>query len=99
MGQGSESLISQHEGLDADDYNDIRNAHCHNNSGTYNKIQYDRNKKAKTGSIITCPICQKQFVKKSYQQAFCSNKRKGNCKDKYWNVASDKRRARTRMYR
>ena len=98
MGQGSDSLISQHEGMDADSYVSIRNHHCHCNSSTYNKIQYDYNKKAKTGSIIVCPVCQKNFIKKSYQQAFCSNKGKSNCKDKFWNVANDKRRARTRMY-
>lgn len=44
---------------------------------------YDRNKKAKVGTLIECAEnrCHKQFVKKSYQQAFCCTKHK----DQFWN--------------
>ncbi len=43
--------------------------------------RYDINKSAKVGTEIICPVCGKMFIKKSYQQAFCSTE----CKDKYWN--------------
>jgi predicted nucleic acid-binding Zn ribbon protein len=43
--------------------------------------RYDINKSAKVGTEIICPVCGKRFIKKSYQQAFCSTE----CKDKYWN--------------
>ena len=52
--------------------------------------RYNAAKQAKTGETITCAGCGKGFKKKSYQQAFCSNKGKGNCKDTYWN-RTDKR--------
>lgn len=52
---------------------------------------YDAAKSAKTGETISCPVCKKQFVKRSYQQAFCSNKGKSNCKDKYWNQSTPER--------
>lgn len=64
---------------------------------------YQHNKQAKVGATITCPVCNKQFQKKSYQQAFCSNGNKQknnthlgvkNCKDKYWNFVDDNRRFR-----
>lgn len=56
-------------------------------------------KAAKTGETCTCPGCAKPFVKKSYQQAFCSNKGRGNCKDTYWNRATPERteRAKSRL--
>lgn len=41
-------------------------------------------KAAKTGQEVQCPTCAKPFVKASYQQAFCSNRGPGNCKDAYW---------------
>jgi hypothetical protein len=49
---------------------------------------YNTAKAAKTGTQCVCPSCQKQFTKKSYQQAFCSNKGRNNCKDVFWNRAS-----------
>lgn len=64
---------------------------------------YLASKQAKVGTTITCPVCGKRFVKKSYQQAFCSNGNKQknnthlgvkNCKDKYWNFVDDSRRFR-----
>ena len=47
--------------------------------------KYTSAKKAPVGSVVRCPVCGRSFKKKSYQQAFCSNKGRGNCKDKYWN--------------
>jgi predicted nucleic acid-binding Zn ribbon protein len=44
-------------------------------------VRYNTNKAAKVGTEIICPVCGKHFIKKYYQQAFCSTE----CKDKYWN--------------
>lgn len=55
-------------------------------------------KKAKTGVQIECPTCSKVFKKRSYQQAFCSNKGRGNCKDRYWNIVDDKRQERAILF-
>lgn len=43
--------------------------------------RYDINKSAAVGNEIICPVCGSHFIKKSYQQAFCSTE----CKDRYWN--------------
>lgn len=43
--------------------------------------RYEVNKSASVGEDIICPSCGTHFIKKSYQQAFCST----YCKDKYWN--------------
>lgn len=48
-------------------------------------------KLAKAGDTISCPCCGKRFVKRTYQQVFCSNKGAGNCKDRYWNDVDEKR--------
>lgn len=56
--------------------------------------QYQLNKQAKVGTTIICPSCGRSFKKRSYQQAFCSNKGKNNCKDSYHNRATEKRLAR-----
>lgn len=58
---------------------------------------YDAARKAKKGETCICPSCEKRFVKKSYQQAFCSNKGQGNCKDYFWNRADEKRAARAQF--
>lgn len=58
---------------------------------------YQKAKAAKVGSKVQCPVCGKMFVKKSYQQAFCCNKGKHNCKDRYWNDATDSRRFRMQI--
>lgn len=42
----------------------------------------ETNKKAKTGSKCTCPMCKKEFTKTSYQMTFCSSK----CRLKYNNA-------------
>lgn len=49
---------------------------------------YEQAKAAKTGTECICPSCAKRFKKKSYQQAFCSNKGANNCKDYFWNRAT-----------
>ena len=43
----------------------------------------------KWNNIIKCKNCGKDFIKKSYQHKFCSNKGRENCKDKFHNVALD----------
>ena len=54
------------------------------------EIAYKKAKAAKVGEKITCPTCGKEFTKKSYQQAFCRNKGRDNCKDGYWNFVKNK---------
>ena len=49
---------------------------------------YERNKAAKVGAEIICPICGQKFVKKQYSQAFCC----GKCKDDFWNTKGDRHR-------
>lgn len=48
------------------------------------KNQYEFNKNAKVGEMITCPSCGKEFKKKSYQQKFDNTK----CKDYYHNMTN-----------
>ena len=47
---------------------------------------YQKNKEAKCGETLNCPVCSSLFVKKQWQQAFCCNK----CKNKYWNRKGDR---------
>ncbi len=58
------------------------------------KERYASNKDSKVGSKIPCAGCSKLIVKKSYQTQFCSNKGRGNCKDRYWNNANEERQFR-----
>lgn len=48
--------------------------------------KYETNKSALVGDELVCPICGRNFIKKSYQQAFCCN----DCKDRYWNQTRKK---------
>lgn len=43
---------------------------------------YNKNKSAKVGEEITCPICGEKLNKKQYSQAFCSL----HCKDTFHNT-------------
>jgi hypothetical protein len=64
--------------------------------------RYAINKVAKVGEHLTCPSCNKDFTKKSYQQAFCQRLKslKGSaCKDVYWNTTDPTRRARANLYK
>lgn len=45
------------------------------------KAAYVVAKNLAVGKDVICPACGSIFIKKSYQQAFCS----GRCKDGYWN--------------
>lgn len=60
--------------------------------------RYEAAKSAKVGSMILCPGCGKLFLKRSYQHVFCSNKGRGNCKDRYWNRATAERADRAREW-
>lgn len=53
--------------------------------------RYEKNKSTKTGSIINCCVCLKEFTKKQYSQAFCGNKQDTKCKDKFWNTVDKKK--------
>ena len=59
---------------------------------------YEVAKATKTCNECKCPGCGNTFKKKSYQQAFCSNKGRNNCKDRYWNRASDERSMRAMAF-
>lgn len=56
--------------------------------------RYVINKAAKVRTKCICPVCKKEFAKKSYQQAFCRTK----CKDRYWNTVDDGRRERAVLF-
>lgn len=62
------------------------------------KVGYETAKRARVGLIVRCPSCGHSFQKVSYQQAFCSNKGRGNCKDVYWNRANTARRERAMIF-
>ena len=56
---------------------------------------YRKNKIAKVGEIIECPICHTKFKKKQYSQAFCCIQ----CKDKFHNqVDGDRHKLNTTAY-
>jgi hypothetical protein len=53
---------------------------------------------AKVGEFIQCPACGRRFIKKTYNQIFCTNaktKIRNNCKDRYWNNIDPKKRCNT----
>lgn len=50
------------------------------------KQQCTKNKDAKIGDTIVCPVCKTKFIKKHYQQTFCCS----DCKNKYWNDKGDR---------
>ena len=80
MGQGSES-IGWDDGEDANSIIYAENVvHAH-----------DTAKEARVGSTIMCPACNKPFTKRSYQHCFCSNKGRGNCKDRYWDTVDERK--------
>ena len=59
------------------------------------KDRYLKNKEAKTGETIKCPICGEVFTKKHYAQAFCCKE----CKDRYWNSLKSNRHKDKKYYR
>lgn len=59
---------------------------------------YEATKAEKVGTVCKCAGCLKDFTKKSYQQAFCTNKGRGNCKDAFWNRAKPERSERAKSF-
>lgn len=59
---------------------------------------YNIAKQRPVGQVCVCPHCRQTFTKKTYQQAFCSNKGRGNCKDAYWNRATPQRLSRAKLF-
>lgn len=58
------------------------------NSGLKHLVaKYDKNKAAKVGEMIVCPVCGNQFKKIQWQQAFDLPQ----CKDKYHNTIKPNR--------
>jgi ribosomal protein L32 len=55
--------------------------------GKREQNRYLKNKEAKTGETIKCPICGEVFIKKQYSQTFCCKE----CKGYYWNAAKPDR--------
>lgn len=68
------------------------------NTAKIAKLIYATTKAAKAGVLCDCPTCNKAFTKVSYQQAFCSNKGAGNCKDEYWNLVKPARQMYANRY-
>jgi len=58
------------------------------------KKRYQDCKRAETGATIICPTCKKRIIKRTYNKIFCKN----DCKDKFWNNTSDKRRERAKDF-
>ena len=59
------------------------------------EYKYQQVKKAPVGSKVSCPVCDKTFIKTTYNKTFCSNQKttkrgKNSCKDLYHNVVSEK---------
>ena len=96
MGEEADALNDRFSGEEINDPNSIH--YIPPFSRRVRKHLYDEAKAAKTGTVIECPVCHKRFRKKSYQQAFCSNKGRDNCKDKYWNTMDEKRLMRAIRY-
>jgi len=59
------------------------------------KERYNLNKSAKVGETCLCPSCCSEFIKTSYQQAFCKTKGGTKCKDRYWNTVTPNKRNNT----
>jgi hypothetical protein len=56
---------------------------------------------AKVSAMIKCPTCGKEHMKSAYNKVFCSNHRTAgnrNCKDRYWNIVTDKDALRASTY-
>lgn len=83
---------------DLSDYNGIGDVCERTEPISVDSSQYSFNKKSKVGVEIHCPTCGRAFVKKSYQQVFCTNKGVNNCKDGYHNRATESRRERAKFY-
>lgn len=89
-GGDAEEYLAEQDRIEREKKNDERIARM--------KRLYEAAKATKVGIIVCCPTCSKMFTKKSYQQAFCSNKGKGNCKDVYWNSVDEDRRLRATIF-
>lgn len=62
------------------------------------KAKYEINKSKSIGEEISCTMCNKKFVKKTKQQAFCGGRGDTKCKDKFWNtVTPNKKKNTTRI--
>ncbi len=55
------------------------------------KASYKRATDASTGSKVDCAYCGNEFIKKTYNHAFCTSKGHGNCKDFYHNEINPER--------
>jgi len=91
MGQGSETL---HDiGQEAEAFDLLSAA-----ENSIRRERYGIAQAATKGTLILCPMCGKRFFKKTKGHTFCSNKGRRNCKDRYHNSMSDKRRERAKQW-
>lgn len=59
------------------------------------KQKYSIAKAKDIGQEATCPCCDRLFIKKTKQQAFCGGRGNTKCKDKYWNTVTPNKRNNT----
>ena len=75
------AIAFEYEGEEEERYDRLRyeNEEHRRSRRAKGSKKYKAAKAAPVGSLIKCaaPGCGKKFVKKSYQQAFCSNKGRG----------------------
>lgn len=98
MGDEADYLESQSDGGASDYMREIEREEYFS-AASIRRGRYEDNKRSDVGTTIRCAGCGKRIVKSSYQTQFCSNKGRGNCKDAYWNKASETRRKRAFRYR
>ena len=63
------------------------------------QARYKDNASSQILTTIRCATCGKRIIKTNYQTQFCCNKGSGNCKDRYWNNVSHKRRLRAQHFK
>lgn len=87
MGEGAEYLNDQEDMFE--DYHEVRRLFL--GESLYKQAskyvhRYNKAVITKINYMMECPTCQKQITKKTKYHKFCSNKGKGNCKDRYHNI-------------
>jgi hypothetical protein len=96
MGEEADALDDQSDG-GAGEWCDEQDRLAYHSNIDKMKARYRDNKRSQVGTTIRCTACNKRILKSNYQTQFCSNKGKGNCKDKYWNCAIPKRLTRSQI--
>lgn len=87
MGDEADALSDRGSGLEADSF-------CMEQELDDMLERYNINKTRGVGDKMICPTCERPIIKTSYQHVFCSNKRSGNCKDRFHNLMDESRQTR-----